>query len=133
MPEFSAATFTMAIVTGLVYIAAGLIAATRRPESQVGRLLCITGLVILARCSASRTGSPLHDRAGLLLDPAGDADPHRPDVPDRQDPVVDGGRAGRRRILDGSSDRAGPMACSSTHRVGVCCSTCPRNLAADPG
>ena len=31
-----------------VYIATGLIAATRRPESRVGLLLCITGLVILA-------------------------------------------------------------------------------------
>ena len=46
--EFSAATLTMALVTGVIYIATGLIAATRRPESRVGLLLCITGLVILA-------------------------------------------------------------------------------------
>ena len=45
---FDAATLTMAIATSLVYVVAGLIGDTRRPESHVGRLLCIAGLLFLA-------------------------------------------------------------------------------------
>jgi signal transduction histidine kinase len=45
---FDASTLTMAIATSLVYVVAGLIGAARLPESRVGPLMCIAGLLFLA-------------------------------------------------------------------------------------
>ena len=46
--DFDPATLAMALITGVVYVVAGSIAARKRPESRVGSLLCIAGLFFLA-------------------------------------------------------------------------------------
>ncbi|MGZ5213016.1 MAG: sensor histidine kinase [Actinomycetota bacterium] len=46
--EFGAATLAMALTTGAIYVVAGSIAARKRPESRIGSLLCIAGLLFLA-------------------------------------------------------------------------------------
>jgi signal transduction histidine kinase len=45
--DFTGPTLTMSIATGLVYVVTGLIAGRKRPESRVGGLLCIAGLLTL--------------------------------------------------------------------------------------
>jgi len=52
--DYDPATVTMAIATGVIYVVAGSIAATRRPQSRVGALLCIAGgLILVALLSQS--------------------------------------------------------------------------------
>ena len=45
--DYDAATLAMALVTGSVYVVAGLMATAKRPGSRVGRLLSVAGLLIL--------------------------------------------------------------------------------------
>ena len=46
--DLTGATLTMSLVTGLAYVVTGLIAARKRPQSRIGSLLCIAGLLFLA-------------------------------------------------------------------------------------
>jgi signal transduction histidine kinase len=63
--EHTAATLTMALATGVIYVVTGLIAARRRPESRIGLLLCITGLLLLGT-RLDQSNVPLLYTVGLL-------------------------------------------------------------------
>jgi signal transduction histidine kinase len=62
---FDPTTLAMCIATGCIYIATGLVAARRRPDSRVGLLLCITGLLFLATRLDQSNGAFLYT-VGLL-------------------------------------------------------------------
>ena len=63
--EYGPATLAMALTTGIVYVATGLIAARRRPQSRVGPLMCVAGLLILASL-LSQSNLPLLYTIGLV-------------------------------------------------------------------
>jgi len=54
----TAATLTMAVALGWIYVGSGLYGAARRPQSRVGLLLCLAGLLWLASLLRESNTSP---------------------------------------------------------------------------
>lgn len=59
------------VVAGLLFVTAGVVASTRRPDTIIGRLLMMTGLSWLASVALTTSASSVLFTAGLALFPFG--------------------------------------------------------------